>query len=96
MPRSAANPSHALPPAFRRQCEEIQVAFGGRVRELRLARELSIEELADRSTLDASYVGQVERGTRNLSLFNVWRLASGLSVRAEELMSALPSPKKLR
>ena len=60
------------------------------MRAHRESRGLTIEELAERAALDASYVGQVERGTRNLSLFNVWRLACGLGLSVEQLMEGLP------
>lgn len=57
---------------------EQRAAFGARVRELRLAARLSQEELAHRAGLDRSYVGQVERGERNVSLDNVHRVADAL------------------
>ncbi|MFJ4224977.1 helix-turn-helix domain-containing protein [Microbacterium sp. NPDC089695] len=53
-------------------------AFGARVRQLRLAAGLSQEELAHRAELDRSYVGQVERGERNISLDNIYRLADAV------------------
>lgn len=55
-------------------------AFGARVRELRLTAGLSQEELAHRAELDRSYVGQVERGERNISLDNIYRLAATLEI----------------
>lgn len=53
-------------------------AFGVRVRELRGKLGISQEELAHRAELDRSYVGQVERGERNISLNNIHRLAEAL------------------
>lgn len=64
----------------------VRAAFGRRVREVRLAAAVSQEELAYRSGLDRSYVGQVERGERNLTLENIYRLAEGLGVPAASLM----------
>ena len=49
--------------------------------------------LADRADLHANYVGAVERGERNLSLYNVWRIAHGLGVAPADLMQALPERK---
>lgn len=94
MPRSVANPSHSLTPQARRECDEVLAAFGKRVREIRLGEGLTIEDLAELSSLHPSYVGGVERGERNLSLFNVWRLANGLNVATSELMNALPKPSR--
>jgi len=54
--------------------------FGERLRELRLARHLSQEVLADRVGLHRTYVGSIERGERNVSLVNIEKLARALSV----------------
>lgn len=67
----------------------VRSAFGKRVREVRLSVDLSQEELAHRSGLDRSYVGQVERGERNLTLENIYRLAEGLGVPAARLVVEL-------
>lgn len=56
------------------------MAFGARVRYLRFKAGLSQEELADRSGLDRTYVGGIERGERNPALRNIIRLADALGV----------------
>jgi transcriptional regulator with XRE-family HTH domain len=60
--------------------QQIQRTFGSRVRELRVSGGVSQEELALKAGLDRSYVGQVERGERNVSLTNIHKLADGLGV----------------
>ena len=60
--------------------------FGERLRQLRKDRGLSQEELALRSELDRSYVGGVERGSRNVSLINIHRIARALGVEPSELL----------
>ena len=67
----------------------VRAAFGSRVRAARLVGSLSQEELALRTGLDRSYVGQVERGERNLTLENIYRLAEGLGVPASSLVGEL-------
>ena len=54
------------------------LAFGQAVRQLRLARDLSQEELAHRSGLHRNYIGGIERGERNVGVKSVFALARGL------------------
>ncbi|MBI2692605.1 MAG: helix-turn-helix transcriptional regulator [Solirubrobacterales bacterium] len=62
------------------------VALGERVRALRLKAELTQEALADSADLHWTFVGQVERGERNISYKNILKLAAGLSAPARELL----------
>jgi len=61
--------------------------FGKRVRELRRARALSQEELADRAGVHRTYMGGIERGERNPSLKNIAAIADALGVSLPELFS---------
>lgn len=72
----------AAPSSTERQHRE---AFGRRVRALRQPQGLGQEALADRAGLHRTYVGSVERGERNVSLDNIWRLAAALGVHPREL-----------
>jgi DNA-binding XRE family transcriptional regulator len=60
--------------------------FGDRLREIRLAAKMSQEKLALECGLDRSYVGQVERGERNLSLENIHKLATALGIEPWHLL----------
>jgi len=55
------------------------------VRDLREARHLSQETLAERAGLDRTYVGGIERGERNPALDNITRLATALDVEVRDL-----------
>ena len=68
-----------------RYMDRLLASFGNRVRALRLAAEISQEELAMRAGLDRTYVGGVERGERNLTLVNISRLADALGVHPRDL-----------
>lgn len=62
-------------------------AFGDAVRQLRTARGMSQELLAEAADLDRTYVGGIERGTRNPSLKNILRLARALGVPPSQLFA---------
>lgn len=73
--------------------------LGARVRELRKARSLTQEVLADQVDLHVTYVGGIERGERNPSLVNIARIASALNVSLAELfapLDRLPDQRALR
>lgn len=59
--------------------------FGRRVRELRLARRLTQEQLAQLAVLHPTYVSGIERGERNLGFDNLIKLAKALAVHPSEL-----------
>ncbi len=67
---------------------EIQKRFGERVRELRRQKGLSQESLALACDLDRTYIGGVERGERNISLINIYKIAEALGMKAKELFDA--------
>lgn len=60
--------------------------FGNRLADLRKERGWSQERLALESGLARSYLGGVERGQRNISLLNICRLATTLSIPAAKLL----------
>lgn len=62
-------------------------AFGKRVKELRLEKELTQEELAEKLGLSSNYIGMIERAERNTSLEKVFKIAKALNIRTSELFS---------
>jgi transcriptional regulator with XRE-family HTH domain len=66
--------------------------LGERVRARREQLGLSQEGLADLCGVHWTFLGQVERGRRNLSLHNLLKIASGLQVDACELVRGLRPP----
>ena len=67
------------------------VAFGRRVLDLREDAGMTQEGLAHAAGLHWTYIGQIERGERNLSYKNVLKLARGLNVDAAELLRSVDS-----
>ena len=56
------------------------------LRRLRTSAGLSQEELADRAGLHRTYISSVERAQRNVSLENLFKIARGLEVNAQDLI----------
>jgi transcriptional regulator with XRE-family HTH domain len=61
-------------------------ALGLRLRQLRIERGLSQEELAAQSGFSRSYYTEVETGKRNVAILNLYRLAKCLKVPIQELL----------
>jgi transcriptional regulator with XRE-family HTH domain len=67
--------------------------FGRRVVIRRQELGLSQEAAAEVIGLHWTYLGQVERGRRNLTLHNILKIARGLDIDAGELVGGLPPPQ---
>lgn len=93
MPRVVNHLPQPRDPETEKQLARVQVAFGATVRRHRHEKLMTQEELAERASLHANYIGSLERGERNVSLFNIWRIASGLDLSAAELLLGLPGTK---
>lgn len=67
--------------------------FGARVRARRVELGLTLEGAAPRCELHWSFLGQVERGQRNVSLHNILKVAKGLEIDPGELVRGLEPPE---
>jgi len=67
---------------------ETKIRFGQRLKAVRTALGYSQEGLALASGLDRSYIGGVERGERNISLLNIYKLAKTLNVTPREFFES--------
>jgi len=63
--------------------------FGAVVRELREARGWTQEQLAERSDMNASYLGFVERGDNVPTLTIIIQIAEGLGVEPADLLKVM-------
>jgi transcriptional regulator with XRE-family HTH domain len=68
---------------------DLKRAFGRRVREFREVRGWSQEQMEQHSGLHWTYIGQVERGERNLTLLSIQKIAKGFKVEIVELFKGL-------
>jgi transcriptional regulator with XRE-family HTH domain len=69
--------------------DPILKAFGFSVKKQREAKGLTQETLAEKADLDRTYLSDVERGTRNLGVKNVVRLAKALGITPAQLMEGV-------
>ena len=63
---------------------KVQKAFGSRLRELRQEQCLTQEELAHLAGLNRTYIGDIERGEKNITLESMDKLARALSIRLRD------------
>jgi len=66
---------------------DVKIVFGAAVRTWRKRLGFSQEVLAERADLHRTYVSDVERGARNLSLESMTRIAQALRISAADLFS---------
>ena len=69
-----------------KEFETLVLALCEVIRDCRKKRNLSQSELSRRSGLHRSYIGDLERGARNLSVKNMFRLACALDMSATDLV----------
>lgn len=66
--------------------DDICARVGFKIRTLRENKQISQEKLAELSNLHRTYIGQVERGEKNLTLRSLERIAHALSVKPKDLL----------
>ncbi len=64
----------------------IKLIVGENIRAFRQAKGWSQEKLAFEANLHRTYIGDIERGERNVSVVNVQKIAEALGVRAADLL----------
>ena len=69
--------------------EDIRSRFGRKVRKLRVQRGWTQVDMAEKLGLDRSYLADVERGKRNISILNLDVIAKGFGLSLSRLFSKL-------
>ena len=59
---------------------DILIKFGQKIRQLRKAKNLSQEQLAELTGFHRNYIGMVERGERNPALVNIEIFAKAFDI----------------
>ncbi len=73
----------------RQTIHPIQLALGRNVRRRREEVHYSQEELAEKSSLDQTYISGIECGKRNPGIKNVARLAKALGIKTAVLVEGV-------
>jgi len=72
---------------------DAKALFGLAVRKFRHEKKISQEKLAELAKIHRTYIGDVERGTRNISLANMVKIASALGVPLSRLIAEMEANK---
>lgn len=65
---------------------DINKEVGLNIRKIREDKELSQEKLAALADLHRTYIGQIERGEKNIGLRNLEKIAKALGVHIKDLL----------
>lgn len=66
--------------------------FGKKLKTIRTSRHLSQEELAFQCNMQASHIGQIERGQKNPTLDTLQKISKGLNIPLTELLNFNTEP----
>lgn len=66
--------------------DERIIAFGKRIRDVRRSKGISQEMLAEMAGIDRSYMGNIERGEKNVTLKKAYDICDALKVNIKELI----------
>ncbi len=64
---------------------DLKEKFGKKIKLLREQKMYSIEYLANTANIDRTYISDIEKGKRNVSLLIIEKLANALEVNIKEL-----------
>lgn len=64
---------------------DLKEKFGKKIKSLREEKSFSIEYLANIANIDRTYISDIEKGTRNVSLLIIEKLAKAFEVNIKDL-----------
>jgi len=64
--------------------KDIRKSYGERLKAFRKIKGLSQEDLAFKSTIHRTYISEVERGRRNISIVNIAKIAKAPNLSIKE------------
>lgn len=66
--------------------KEVLIAFGLKIKGIRLSLNLSQEEFAEKCGLHRTYISSLERGERNVSLLNIVKICESIKINPDKLL----------
>ena len=69
--------------------KEILVAFGLKMKNIRLSLNLSQEEMAELCGLHRTYIGSMERGERNISILNIVKICKSIKYPPDKILEGV-------
>lgn len=73
--------------------EELKIIVGNRIRQIRLMKNISIEEVANNAGIEYSQLSRIEHGKINTSIYHVYVISKSLEIELSEIFFDLKSPK---
>ncbi|WP_150272866.1 helix-turn-helix domain-containing protein [Paenibacillus tepidiphilus] len=74
---------------------KLRNSVGDRIRDIRKAKGLTQQQLAELSNLDDAYIGSVERGERNFSIDSLEKIIDALKVHPSEFFQSYDKTNKV-
>jgi len=68
---------------------DISKKLGARIQKLRQEKGLSQEDLAFESDLHRTYISHVERGSRNITVIGLCKVAKGLGMKPSDVLEGI-------
>jgi transcriptional regulator with XRE-family HTH domain len=68
--------------------QDITIALGSKLRDIRKLKAISQEELAFRSDVSTSYIGQIERGKKSVTIETLDRITAALEISLYDLFNS--------
>lgn len=69
--------------------KRLQIVLGTRIKALRAETGLSQEKFANKIGMDRTYFASIETGHRNVSLYNLKKIADGFGLTLSELFEGV-------
>lgn len=74
---------------------DIQKAFGQAIRKFRTNKGISQEKFANMCNLHRTYISDIERGQRNVSLENIDKMAIALSINISDIFKEVENHESI-